>query len=293
MSADEAAEIEREALELLRRAEALRATLPPHIPEQLFTQMPEHLRELPKKAEVDRKLGSGGATTEQVLPKNVLLRSNVEAGQTLGPGDTASAHALLASSVALGFWENADTLNLVATFLDGRSIAAVACSCRFAHDNLCDPAQLRWLAELRGLDPAKTHITSLEHIEIAEAMASLETSIGFARGDVRVKEEAIPSIKRVVDMLLRHTAFKLAIEAHCGLDASPEFALHFARRRALSVRRKIGTMAPVGALTGRLITRSWGNSRPLIWASSSVDEGRRNARVEVYLIHNDFELPRR
>ena len=48
------------------------------------------------------------------------------------------------------------------------------------------------------------------------------------------------------------------------------------------------------ALSGRLITRSWGNSRPLIWAPGSQDRGRQNARVEVYLSHGEhFELPRR
>ena len=81
-----------------------------------------------------------------------------------------------AGATALGFWEDGDQLNLVACFMGARDIAAVACTCRYTRDNLRDSTQLRWLAELRGLDPASTHISSVEHIELAEAMASLETS---------------------------------------------------------------------------------------------------------------------
>ena len=203
-----------------------------------------------------------------------------------------------AGATALGFWEDGDQLNLVACFMGARDIAAVACTCRYTRDNLRDSTQLRWLAELRGLDPASTHISSVEHIELAEAMASLETSIGFARGDVEVMDSAMPSIERVVAMLRRHTALTLAIEAHCGLEAHPDFARQFARRRALSVRRCMEQIAEdqdaPDALSGRLITRSWGNSRPLIWAPGSQDRGRQNARVEVYLSHGEhFELPRR
>jgi hypothetical protein len=35
-----------------------------------------------------------------------------------------------------------------------KAIGAVSCVCCFARDNLRDGAALRWLAELRGLDPA-------------------------------------------------------------------------------------------------------------------------------------------
>ena len=197
----------------------------------------------------------------------------------------------------LGFWEDSDQLNLVAALLDPKGIGAVACTCRFARDNLCGGTALRWLAELRGLDPATTHIACLEHIELAEAMADLQTSIGFDRGSVEVRATAVPAIRRVVEMLRRHTALTLAIEAHCGLDAHAEFARIFSRRRALSVRRAMEQMAEElgapGALSGRLITRAWGNSRPLVWLSGSENAGRVNARVELFLSHEGFEAPQR
>ena len=60
------------------------------------------------------------------------------------------------SATAVGWWEDEDQLNQMAAFLEPRSIGAVACTCRFARDNLRDANALRWLAQLRGLDVATT-----------------------------------------------------------------------------------------------------------------------------------------
>ena len=63
------------------------------------------------------------------------------------------------SATAVGWWEDEDQLNQMAAFLEPRSIGAVACTCRFARDNLRDANALRWLAQLRGLDVATTYAT--------------------------------------------------------------------------------------------------------------------------------------
>ena len=140
-------------------------------------------------------------------------------------------------------------------------------------------------------------ITSPEHIELAEAMADLETSIGFDRGQVEVKDSALPGMRRVVAMLRRHTTLKMSIEAHCGLDAPEDFARMFSQRRALSVRRRMAEIAEAqgaaGGLADRLLTRAWGNSRPLVWKSGQEQAGRVNARVELFLSHQGWEAPRR
>ena len=168
-----------------------------------------------------------------------------------------------------GWWEDSDQLNLVAAFLDPKSIGAVACTCCFTRDNLQDGNVLRWLAELRGLDPITTGITTVEHIAMAEAMSELETSIAFAQGSLDLKEEALPSIRSVVAMLLRHTSLTLSIEAHCGLEPDHDFARHFTQRRAMAVRHAMERIAEEdgagdSTLDGRLLTRAWGNSRPLV-----------------------------
>jgi hypothetical protein len=102
-----------------------------------------------------------------------------------------------------GWWEDPDQLNLVAACLDPKSIGAVACTCRFTRDNLHDGNVLRWLAELRGLDPANTGITSIEHIAMAEAMSDLETSISFDQGSLELHDASLPSVRRVVGTPLR------------------------------------------------------------------------------------------
>jgi len=192
------------------------------------------------------------------------------------------------------FWEDGDQLNLIATFLDARSIASLSCTCCFIRDNLRDACQLRWLAEVRGLDPQQ--IGCVAHLEIAEAMAELETSISFSYGSLELEQEALPSIQRVTDMLRRHQDLSISIEAHCGLEAQARFAEHFTRRRALAVRRAMEECAGGGegaeALRGRIHTRAWGNSRPVVWAHGE-DPGAANRRVEIYLRHGQLEIPKR
>ena len=139
----------------------------------------------------------------------------------------------------------------------------------------------------------------MAHIEIAEAMADLQTSIAFGYGSIELEDSSLPAIRIVADMLRRHTALEMSIEAHCGLEAQAHFAEHFTRRRALAVKRAMEEMCEdsgsAGALQGRLFTRAWGNSRPLIWAhdGGGADTGAKNRRVELYLRHGEFEAPKR
>ena len=89
-------------------------------------------------------------------------------------------------------------------------------------------------------------------------MADLETSIAFGYGSLELEDAALPSVTRVVEMLRRHTALTLSIEAHCGLEAGEQYAEHFTRRRALAVRRAMERSRPAsdrsahhGAAAGR------------------------------------------
>jgi hypothetical protein len=126
----------------------------------------------------------------------------------------------MTSVAGVGFWEHVDLLNLVAPFLEASAIGALSCTCRFARDNLHDPMQLRWLAELRGLDPERSGISSVEHIHIAEALSSMQTSVAFEYQSVRLVPAALPSVRRVADLLLQHTSLSISVEAHCGLEAA-------------------------------------------------------------------------
>jgi hypothetical protein len=126
----------------------------------------------------------------------------------------------MTSVAGVGFWEHVDLLNLVAPFLEASAIGALSCTCRFARDNLHDPMQLRWLAELRGLDPERSGISSVEHIHIAEALSSMQTSVAFEYQSVRLVPAALPSVRRVADLLLQHTSLSISVEAHGGLEAS-------------------------------------------------------------------------
>ena len=81
-------------------------------------------------------------------------------------------------------WYESDEVNIVASFLPAQSLAAFACSCKTVRDNLKSRDTLRWLADLRGLS-AHAHISSLQHLELAEAMAGLSSNIFFGWGSAQ------------------------------------------------------------------------------------------------------------
>lgn len=140
------------------------------------------------------------------------------------------------------FWEDSDQLNLIATFLDARSIGSLSCTCCFVRDNLRDACQLRWLAEVRGLENFQ-EIGCVEHIEIAEAMAGLETSISFRYGSIELEDEALPSIQRVTDMLRRHQHLSISVEG-----TPPQSKRHLPRwSNASCCICSLSTLRPRGA----------------------------------------------
>jgi hypothetical protein len=146
---------------------------------------------------------------------------------------------------------------------------------------------LRWLSEVRGLDPGS--ISSVEQLELAETMATLSSSIYFGMGSFEVDPAALPSLRRCAQMLQRHRNLTLYIEAHCGLEAiyhlpAPGQARAYTEERAGAVRdalyieadalyKEAAAMnahrAELELDTDRVVIRSWGCSRPLAWAFSA------------------------
>lgn len=211
--------------------------------------------------------------------------------------------------MSLTWWEM-DEVNLVAAGLDARSLAAFSCCNRGLRSTLKSPDTLRWLAELRGLDPRC--IASVEHIQLAEVMAELSSSIFFPWGSIQVDDGALPSLRKIAKLLARHASLSLSIEAHCGLEARvamplPGQARQYTRRRAEAVRQALmreADLAGEALEQERVVTKAWGCSRPLVWAF--VDEmydpsgehidpenAGRNRRVELYLRSGSFTVPKR
>ena len=208
-------------------------------------------------------------------------------------------------------WYESDEVNIVASFLPAHSLAAFACSCKTVRDNLKSRDTLRWLADLRGLS-AHAHISSLQHLELAEAMAGLSSNIFFGWGSVEVDDAATPSLKKLVRLLHAHRRLHLSVEAHCGLEARyhmplPGQALEYTKMRALAVVEALHeAAASIGAPLpdGRVSHVAWGCFMPLKWAFGSDQYSRRqagdpagaalNRRVELYVRVGDaFEAPRR
>ena len=126
-----------------------------------------------------------------------------------------------------------DEVNLIAVCLDGKSLASFSCTSRSISENLKSPETLRWLADLRGL--SSLGISSVEHLELAEIMASVTSNIYFNWGSMDVDRRVHPSLKRLALAMSRHPSLCISIEAHCGLEARfamplPEQARDFTAR---------------------------------------------------------------
>lgn len=202
-------------------------------------------------------------------------------------------------------WWLADEVNLIASHLDGGSLCIFSISCRAIGEHLCSGATLRWLSEIRGLPLSSSgRVSSIEHLELAEAMAQLASSIFFGWGSMTVDSSADVHLRTLATILSRHPALTLSIEAHCGLEALfamplPGQARDFTRQRAEAVRNALINQADdVGVgLDGRLRTRAWGCARPLVWCFGhpgmgepvDKDGAAKNRRVELYLCSGDFE----
>eukprot|EP00930_Biecheleria_cincta_P017107 TRINITY_DN13691_c0_g1_i1.p1 TRINITY_DN13691_c0_g1~~TRINITY_DN13691_c0_g1_i1.p1 ORF type:complete len:336 (-),score=61.44 TRINITY_DN13691_c0_g1_i1:230-1210(-) len=209
------------------------------------------------------------------------------------------------TSLVMDWWKSLE-VNLVAVYLAGPLLVSLSSCCRAVHANLRSKGTLQWLADLRGLGPG---IKSLEQLELAEAMSALSSSVFFGWGSMEVSESAIPSLERIAQLLDRHQALVLSIEAHCGLEARfhmpmPGEAREYTSYRAGAVRVALEEVAerrgkPLDPK--RICTKAWGCSQPVAWAFRAQGYGQacdpcaaaRNRRVELYLRSGDFEVPKR
>jgi len=204
-----------------------------------------------------------------------------------------------------GLWDS-DEVNIVASHLSPRDLGAFAGCCRTVQSNLRSRATLRWLSELRGLDQSSAQIASIEHIEIAEVMAEVSSTIAFGWGSMDLDPACLPSLRRVARLLHKHPTLSLSIEAHCGLEARWHMPLAgqaqmYTRRRAEVVRDALMSEAAESGYSidgARARTRAWGCSRPLVWAFNEGYDDRhcdpeasaRNRRVELFLRSGALEV---
>ena len=179
-----------------------------------------------------------------------------------------------------------DVFLLLVPLLDGSSLVRLSRSSRYAHQHTTGttPGVLRWCAALRGVRAAG--ISTVEHLELAECMNSLSTSILFEYRSYRLEPSSVAPLERFASFLRRHAAIRVSIEGHCGLEAPPGIAYTFTRQRAMAVREVLETN---GVALSRLYVKGWGNERPLVWGWGDGTDGRTgpdgnaNRRVELYV----------
>ena len=188
------------------------------------------------------------------------------------------------------FLDSVDVLHVVASFLEASSLVQLSRANKFVPDNLSSKETLQWCARLRGIQQhSASSMTTLEHIELAECMAELETAIDFQYGDARLQEKSLPALAKFAAFLNRHSTITVAIEGHCGLEAPRAMARTFTRHRCAAVRH---ALEEHGVARERLTIKGYGNNRPLIWAYGDAG-GAANRRVELYVTCGTWSAPPR
>ena len=186
------------------------------------------------------------------------------------------------------FFLDADALVETAFFLPALDLARVRSANTFCAATLTGARAVSWICGVRGLQLGG-RCTCIEHVELAESLATLPMAIEFEFGSNELDEAACgDGLDRFAALLQRHTTLAVSVEGHCGLEAPSAFAEGFTRARAAAV---VDALARRGVARARLHAVGHGNRRPRV---ARIGPGaRENRRVELYVRAGDTEFPAR
>jgi outer membrane protein OmpA-like peptidoglycan-associated protein len=102
--------------------------------------------------------------------------------------------------------------------------------------------------------------------------------IHFSFNSADIRDESLPRLKEIADVMKRHPDWRLAVNGHTDNIASDSYNLDLSKRRAAAVKDALVKRYAVDA--ARLTTAGFGESQPQ--DSNDTLEGRaRNRRVEL------------
>jgi len=180
-----------------------------------------------------------------------------------------------------------DLLHLVATLLDGSSIARL----RMANSKTASLKSAEAIRYVTAMRTAKydVELTTLEQIALAESIAELQTAILFQYRDVQLQESSYAPLDRFAALLNRHDTLTVNLEGHCGLEAPRIMGFSFTRARANAVKE---VLVSRGVAESRINVVGYSNTRPLVWRNGD-RHGAANRRVELYVNVQGVEVPKR
>jgi outer membrane protein OmpA-like peptidoglycan-associated protein len=109
----------------------------------------------------------------------------------------------------------------------------------------------------------------------------LPTDLLFDYDRAELRPEALDSLRKLGQLILKNPNADFTIEGHTDTFGSPGYNRTLSERRAISV--KAWLVSDMQIDPNRIQTRGFGSSRPLAPVTGSVDEQRLNRRVEIVI----------
>ena len=109
----------------------------------------------------------------------------------------------------------------------------------------------------------------------------LPTDLLFDYDRAELRPEALDSLRKLGELILKNPNADFTIEGHSDTFGSPGYNQTLSERRALSVKQWL--VADMKIDLNRIQTRGYGSSRPLASVNGTVEEQRLNRRVEIVI----------
>lgn len=129
-----------------------------------------------------------------------------------------------------------------------------------------------FMANSRG-NNSPAEMATAELWQLVEA----QNTLLFAQGDVRIRQQDVPFLKKMAKVLKANLKLHLKIVGHASSEGSPDANLRLSRRRAYEVR---SFLMQEGVFAGQLDVLALGESNPLREEVSEADR-KQNRRVEL------------
>lgn len=110
----------------------------------------------------------------------------------------------------------------------------------------------------------------------------MPSDVLFGYDESFLRPEAITSLEKLGQLIRRNPAARFRIEGHTDSFGSSDYNARLSLARADSVKRWLAEV--MGIDPGRIDTRGFGSTRPLVPATGSVEEQQLNRRVEIVIL---------
>lgn len=122
-------------------------------------------------------------------------------------------------------------------------------------------------------------------LSATQAPIFMPSDVLFGYDESFLRPEAITSLEKLGELIRRNPDSRFRIEGHTDGYGGEEYNARLSLARAESVKQWLA--AHMGISPGRIDTRGFGSTRPLVPATGTIEEQQLNRRVEIVILRPD------